>query len=193
MEVFWERSYEGASINDLAHAMGINPPSLYAAFGSKEALFREAVGLYTTREGSATQRALTTAPTARAAVERMLRDNVDMFTDPAHPPGCLVVLSATSWAPKNASVRAYLAELRRHNVQTLRDRLQQGISDGELASDTDVDALAAYYHTLLEGLSVQARDGTSRHTLHAIIDHALASWHNSAKAKRSGSQGRVAR
>lgn len=175
MEVFWERGYEGASISDLAATMGINP-SLYAAFGSKETLFREAVALYGTLEGSATERALREAPTARAAVEAMLRDNADVYTDPDKPSGCLVVLGATTWTPNNTSVRDYLASLRRQTFEALRSRLERGIATGELAPETDIDALAAYFNTVLEGLSIQARDGASRETMHAIIDCALASW-----------------
>jgi AcrR family transcriptional regulator len=182
--VFWERGYEGTSISELTAAMGINAPSLYAAFGSKEELFCEAVKLYDTLEGSVTERALREAATARAAVEAMLRDNADVYTDPEKPSGCLIVLGATTWTPHNESVRDYLAGLRRQTLEAIRDRLKRGIADGDFPPHTDVDALAAYYNTVLEGLSIQARDGTSRRTMHAIIDVALAGWDSASWGAR---------
>jgi AcrR family transcriptional regulator len=163
--------------------MGITAPSLYAAFGSKDDLFREAVALYDTLEGSATERALREAPTARAAVEAMLRDNADVYTDPEKPNGCLIVLGASTWTPHNESVRAYLSGLRRQTVEAIRDRLKRGMAEGDVPPHADVDALAAYYNTVLEGLSMQARDGTSRETMHAIIDCALAAWDAAATSR----------
>jgi AcrR family transcriptional regulator len=176
MEVFWERGYEGTSISDLSAAIGVHPPSLYAAFGSKEDLFREAVALYDTLEGSATQEALDGAPTARAAVEAMLRLHAEHYTDPDKPTGCLIVLGATTWTPHNEAVRQYLAGLRAKTHDALRERFSRGIADGDLPPGTDIEALAAYFNTVIEGLSIQARDGVSRKAMNVIVDLALAGW-----------------
>jgi AcrR family transcriptional regulator len=176
MEVFWERGYEGTSISDLSAAIGVHPPSLYAAFGSKEELFREAVALYDTLDGSATQDALEGAPTARAAVEAMLRVHAELYTDPARPAGCLIVLGATTWTPHNEAVREYLAGLRAKTEDALRERFSRGIAEGDLPPGTDIDALAAYFNTVLEGLSIQARDGVTREAMNVIVDCALAAW-----------------
>ncbi|HEY8545062.1 MAG TPA: TetR/AcrR family transcriptional regulator [Acidimicrobiales bacterium] len=176
MEVFWEHGYEGTSIADLTTAMGINAPSLYAVFGSKADLFREAVDLYNRTEGGAGYRALHEEPTARAAVERLLRGNAAAFSDPATPWGCMVVLAATNTSPANDDVRAFLADLRRADQAALRDRLARGVADGDLPAGTDVDALAAFYAAVLNGLAVQARDGAPRPALDAVIDQAMLAW-----------------
>jgi AcrR family transcriptional regulator len=171
MELFWERGYEGTSISELTRALGISSPSLYAAFGSKEELFLEAIALFDASEGAVTESALRREPTARAAIEAMLRDNVDMYADPENPSGCMVVLATTTWTPENEDVRTYLAALRQKPYELMRERLERELSPG-----TDVEALAHYYNTVLEGLSIQARDGASRETMHAIVDCAMAAW-----------------
>ncbi|WP_432849608.1 TetR/AcrR family transcriptional regulator [Amycolatopsis sp. CA-161197] len=176
MFVFWERGYEGTSLADLTGAMGINPPSLYAAFGGKEALFREAVERYGETYGSYTPRALREEPTAREAIEAMLRDNARTYVDPEHPTGCMVVLAATNCSPSNQGVCAYLKAQREEVRDLVRARLRRGIEAGELAETVDVEALGAYYATVLFGLSMQARDGVDLPGLTAIIDAAMLCW-----------------
>jgi AcrR family transcriptional regulator len=183
MEVFWERGYEGASVSELTGAMGINSPSLYAAFGSKEILFRQAVALYAGVEGSITERALREGATARDAVEQMLRENACEYTDPDTPTGCMLVLGATAWT-ENDSVREYVAEYRREAHDALRERIERGIADGDLPSGANAAGIAAFYATVLEGLSIQARDGATREELNVIIDSAMAGWNALAGATR---------
>ncbi|WP_278484419.1 TetR/AcrR family transcriptional regulator [Achromobacter insolitus] len=176
MRTFWTQGYEGTSIQDLVAAMGVNKPSLYSTFGCKEEIFREAVELYDRIEGRATSQSLAKAGTAREAVETMLRANARAYVVEEGPRGCMIVLSSLLGAPENESVRAFLAENRLNGETMLRDRLAQGIAAGDLDSSADVGQLAAFYTTVLEGLSIQARDGASVDKLNMIIDAAMLAW-----------------
>jgi AcrR family transcriptional regulator len=176
MYVFWELGYECASMTDLTTAMGIGSPSLYAAFGGKEALFREAVALYGATFGGMTARALSEQPTAREAVEAMLRDNAESYVLTDRPSGCMIVLAATNYTPGNQGVHDYLGEMRGSTQEALRERLRKSVADGELPPGTNVDGMAAFYVTVLNGLSIQARDGAKAEELTAVIDGAMAAW-----------------
>jgi AcrR family transcriptional regulator len=176
MEVFWERGYEGTSLSDLTEAMGIERPSLYSAFGCKEALFREAVDLYNRTESPAAQRMLQTAPTTREAISRMLHNYAENYTRPDKPPGCMIVLAALLGTPQNKKVRDHLAGYRRQSHDDLRKRIEAGKKAGDVPATADAAVIAGFYSTILEGLSIKARDGASRTTLTAIIDGAMASW-----------------
>ncbi|WP_255468990.1 TetR/AcrR family transcriptional regulator [Achromobacter sp. UMC46] len=176
MRTFWAQGYEGTSIQDLVGAMGVNKPSLYSTFGCKEEIFREAVELYDRVEGQATSRSLSEARTSREAVETMLRSNARGYAVDEGPRGCMIVLSSLLGAPENEGVRAFLADNRLDGEAMLRDRLAQGIAEGDLPSSADVDQLAAFYTTVLEGLSIQARDGASEQKLNMIIDAAMLAW-----------------
>ncbi len=176
MELFWARGYEGTTIGDLTAAMGINRPSLYASFGCKEALFEEAATLYDQVENADLKRAVAAAPTARRAVEALLRLNARAFAAGDRPPGCLIVLSALLGTPENAGVREFLARNRRAGEQELKERIERGIRDGDVDPATDCAKLAAFYTVVLQGLSVQARDGTDAAALDRIVDAAMAAW-----------------
>ncbi|WP_309111301.1 TetR/AcrR family transcriptional regulator [Saccharothrix sp.] len=176
MLAFWARGYESVSTTELAGSMGISQSSLYAAFGDKQSLFREAVAYYGEHEGAIARRALTTSDTARQAVETMLRQSADRFTDRSLPSGCMVVLAATNATAGNAAVQEFASELRRRDEAALSARLARAVTEGELPGHADPGALAAYYHSVLYGLSIHARDGRDRPGLHAIVDLAMKVW-----------------
>ncbi|MGW5666801.1 TetR/AcrR family transcriptional regulator [Micromonospora sp. NPDC003776] len=177
LDLFWERGYEGTSLSDLAQAMGIASASIYACFGSKADLFRQVMELYGATAGAPPRRALNEHPTARAAIHAMLRATADQITRPDAPHYCMLILAAPTGAVENHAVREFLAGIRRSQFTAIRDRLVCGLADGDLtASDASVDAIARYYATVVQGLSLQARDGATRTELEAVITCAMAGW-----------------
>lgn len=175
MEVFWQHGYEAASLTQLTGAMGIAPPSLYASFGSKEALFREAIAYYNTTEGAAAQRALQSGETTRAAIEALLRHNARAYVDPSRPRGCMV-LAATASTGGSESVQRFLTDCRNSDIAALRQRIDQGVAAGDLPATLDADTLARFIAAVLQGMSAQARDGAGHDVLDRIVDCALAAW-----------------
>jgi AcrR family transcriptional regulator len=177
LDLFWERGYEGTSLNDLAEAMGIASASIYACFGSKEDLFRKVMMLYGTTSGEPPRRALREQPTACAAIHEMLRATADEITRPDTPHYCMLILAAPTGAVENHAIREFLADLRRDMFTAIKDRLARGVTDGDLtASAAGLDAIARYYTTVVQGLSIQARDGADRGELEAVITCAMAAW-----------------
>ncbi|WP_394430566.1 TetR/AcrR family transcriptional regulator [Streptomyces sp. SGAir0957] len=174
MRAFWENGYEGTSVSELTREMGIGAPSLYAAFGDKRSLFEEVVRVYGTTHGSGPGRALTEEPTARAAVERLLREAAEEFTAPGHPHGCLVIHAATNCT--TPEVEQSLRDQRGASLAAIEDRLRQGVRAGELPQATDIAALARFVGAVFQGMSQQSRDGATRADLEAIADLAMAAW-----------------
>lgn len=182
MQVFWLRGYEATAISDLTRAMGINAPSLYAAFGCKEALFEEALDLYQATEGALAQRWLDEGRTAKDSIGALLRFYASYYVETGHPPGCMVVLSAIVGAPENKSVRALMTRSRRAAMQDLASRIRRGQQEGDVPASADPDAMAAFYATLVQGMSIQARDGATKAQLLATVEAALAAWDGMAAA-----------
>jgi AcrR family transcriptional regulator len=177
MRVFWARGYEGATLADLQAAMGgIAAPSFYAAFGSKEDLFREAVELYSRTLGAPMMKALAEGPAARASIEALLLAAVEAFCKPGVPRGCMLVLGAINSTPANKRVQDYLRGLRARRQKAIRERLRRGVVEGELPSGLDLAALASFYATVVDGLAIQARDGASPKALRFAVRCTMAAW-----------------
>lgn len=172
LALFWRKGYEGASLSELTQAMGINRPSLYAAFGNKEALFRRALDRYMERPTAALRRALA-APTARQVIERLLMDAVDRLTDPANPPGCLAVHGALACGGDADPIRRELIARRQETENAIRERLERARAEGDLKAGIDPAALARYVAALTQGMAVQAAGGASRDDLRQIAETAL--------------------
>jgi AcrR family transcriptional regulator len=165
--VFWANGYDPTSITELTRAMGIGAPSLYAAFGDKEALFHEAVATYQATYGAFTVQALAEEPTAKEAVARMLHEAAGHYTDNTHPHGCLVISAATNCT--TPEVATWLRTLRNNNVKAIADRIAVEFPD-------EARALAVFTATTIQGMSQQARDGATRADLEGVAELAMRAW-----------------
>jgi len=175
-DLFWRHGFEGTSVAMLTEAMGVTPPTLYAAFGSKEALYRKALEHYLKVARVGHGRVLREAPSARDAVEAYLRYAADHYADPSSPPGCMVANAALQCGQEGATVRDAVADLRTLLFRTFVARVEQGRLRGELPADIDARALARFYGAVLQGMSVQAADGATPAMLGEIVDAAMRAW-----------------
>lgn len=173
LPIFMSKGYEGATFGELIAAMGIKPPSFYAAFGSKEQLFQRVVDLYAERGGKIVAAALE-QPTAYEAVESLLRDTADADTDPSRPGGCLFVQGALTCSEKAANVRTDLAGRRSAIEPLLEDRLRRAVEEGDRSVRGEPVKVARFLSTVVQGLAVQAAGGAGRSALHEVVDVALA-------------------
>jgi AcrR family transcriptional regulator len=178
--LFWENGYEATSISDLTQAMGIRPGSLYAAFGDKKALFNEVVEAYgRSPAGEFIWAAMSREPTAFDAFRRILLDAAAMYTDPGTPAGNLLCSAAAA----DVDVAVYMRDLRNASVDTFERRLTTAQHEGEIPATASPRALAAFFTTVMHGMSQRARDGATAAELTATADLAMAAWpRNSASS-----------
>ena len=175
LRVFWHKGYEGTSLSDLTKATGVNRPSLYAAFGNKETLFRKAVDRYADGPAAYVRKALE-EPRARVVAERLLRGAVDLLTDPRTPPGCLMVQGALSCGEEADSIRQELVSRRAAGQAAIRQRFKRAIRDGDLPTGTNSADLARFMATVIHGMAVQAASGASRGELRRVAETAMRAW-----------------
>jgi AcrR family transcriptional regulator len=174
LQVFWRKGYEGASMSDLTEAMGITKPSLYAAFGNKEELFRKALDRYVDGPGGYFQVALQ-KPTAREVVTHVLYEAAEALTSADHP-GCLAVQGALSCGDAAETIKQELMARRAKGEADLRERFARAQAEGDLPANADAADLARYISAMLQGMAVQAAGGANHQQLRGIADMTLRSW-----------------
>jgi len=174
--LFWERGYEGTSIADLTQAMGITPPSLYAAFGSKEELYQQALDHNIAREMKCRVEAMQGEMPAYDALAFYLHDVAEGNTDPSKPRGCIISTAVLQHAEENDSVARAVAARREESIQFMKARFDRAVGEKELPSGTDTDSLARFYAAVVQGMSAQACDGACTVRLKRLADIALSAW-----------------
>ncbi|MDP1027674.1 TetR/AcrR family transcriptional regulator [Sphingomonas sp. KR1UV-12] len=175
LRVFWTKGYEGASMADLTEAMGITKPSLYAAFGNKEALFHKALDLYEAEKLAYVGVALE-QPTARSVAECFMRGAVATQTSSCDPKGCLGVIHSMACGAEAESIKADVIARRASSQAALVARFERAKAEGDLPPHVDVGGLTSYLYAILQGMAVQAGSGASREELERLVDTTLAIW-----------------
>ncbi len=172
MLLFWERGYEGTSIADLAHAMGLNPSSIYAAFGDKHTLFSLAVERYMKIRAQYATKALE-APTLKRVIRALFDNTIAFLTTPGHPPTCMTLAGAVGCSVDAKPARDLMTEIRKQNQVALRKRLLKARESGELPKSINLDDYTRYLSTIIAGLSIQAANGSTKEELKRTAKMAL--------------------
>jgi AcrR family transcriptional regulator len=175
LRVFWRKGYEGTSLPDLTKAMRINRPSLYAAFGNKEALFRKAIDRYVEGPGAFVRESLQ-QPTAKAVVEKLFRGTIELVTDSRYPRGCFIVQGALACGDAADCAQREMARRRDASLTDLCKRFERAVAEGDLESDASPVDLARFVTTVMHGIAVQAASGASREELERAANIALRAW-----------------
>jgi len=175
MHVFWEKGYEGASLHDLTAAMGIQPASLYKAFGNKQTLFEQALARYLAGTVAFIQDALS-EPTAYAVAERTLRDSAEFLAKQHTRCGCMTIQAALVGGKESQPVREELIALRLRGQEALRQRFERAQEEGDLAKIADASDLARFVTAIFQGMTVQAINGASPDQLLRLAETALRAW-----------------
>ena len=176
MFLFWRKGFAATSMNDLCDAMGVSSPSLYAAFGSKEALYLEAVEHYVRTQGPPVWDKLAEGTSARAGIENLLIAWTESLPKSrATPAGCMAVLAAVGDEWPTAIARV-VKKVRLEMLGMLRSRLETAVAKGELPASTDIDGLSRFYLSVFQGMAIQARDGATQAELRAVAAAAMAAW-----------------
>ena len=175
MHVFWRKGFEGATLNDLTAAMGIQPASLYKAFGNKRTLFEKALARYLAGPVAFVHDALN-EPTAFAVADRILRRTAEFLTEGRSRRGCMTIQAALAGGVEGEPIRRTLIALRVKEQAALRRRFERAKSEGDLPNDADAADLARLITALFQGMTVQAINGASREDLLRLADTALRIW-----------------
>jgi AcrR family transcriptional regulator len=176
MRLFWERGYEGTTLEDLIAAMGISASSFYSAFGSKKELFCEAIDHYLLGPGGWFQELADEGHDVRSTMEMAFEQAAIAFTSEQFPPGCMVSAAVVHASPELDDLREELRDRRNDLAPAFLLRLTEARTRGEIPEDADVEALATFFASCFRGMSVLARDGASREKLRSIGRMAMQAW-----------------
>ncbi|MEB3766856.1 TetR/AcrR family transcriptional regulator [Acinetobacter sp. MD2] len=176
MLLFWEYGYEATSISELTQALEITPPSLYSCFGDKASLFYRCIDYYLEHEACPIVPIFEQAKTAKVAFEIYLYNNIQRLLQPNKPSGCMLVVATVNCSEQTHDVQQKIRDKRLKEKEKLKIRLEKGLLDGDIAQHTPIDEMTDFYVTIIQGLTLQARDGATQAQLHKVVAHAMQVW-----------------
>lgn len=176
MLLFWKYGYEATSMSDLTKALNLTAPSIYSAFGDKSQLFHKCLEYYLAHEACSLEIIFQQAQTAKVAIEIYLHENLKKLVQQNKPTGCMLVTATMNCSQEHAPIQHDLLLKRQQVKDKIYQRLQQGVDDGDLNHSTDLQAMTDYYTTVIQGLTMQARDGVEIEKLENVVTLALKTW-----------------
>lgn len=185
MLLFWQYGYEATSINDLTQALGITAPSLYSSFGGKAALFEKCLNYYLQHEACLVDEIFKKSRTAKVAIEIYLFETLKRLIQENKPVGCMLVVSTMNCSNANLDIQQQLLEKRLNNKTKIYDRLKRGQLDGDIPYSSDIRVMTDYFMTLIQGMTIQARDGATYEQLENVLRFAIQSWNMLIDQKHS--------
>lgn len=176
MLLFWEYGYEATSMSDLTQALNLSAPSLYSSFGDKSQLFQRCLEYYLQHEACPIEPIFQSAKTAKIAIELYLYENIKRLVQDHKPTGCMLVVAAMNCSEENQPLQQDLLSKRQQVKQRLYQRLAQGVQEGDLSTQVNVQEMTDFYSTVIQGLTLQARDGVEKEQLNQVVKHAMQAW-----------------
>lgn len=176
MLLFWEYGYEATSVSDLTQALNLSAPSLYSTFGDKAQLFQRCLEYYLQHEACPIDAIFQSAKTAKIALELYLYENVKRLIQDHKPTGCMLVVATMNCSEENQAVQHDLLDKRQKVKQRIFQRLAQGVSEGDLTAQVNLQEMTDFYSTVIQGLTMQARDGVHKDQLNQVVGYAMQSW-----------------
>ncbi len=176
MLLFWEYGYEATSMSDLTQTLNLSAPSLYSSFGDKSQLFQRCLEYYLQHEACPIEPIFQSAKTAKIAIELYLYENIKRLVQEHKPTGCMLVVAAMNCSEQNHSLQQDLLSKRQQVKQRIYQRLAQGVQEGDLSAQVNVQEMTDFYSTVIQGLTLQARDGVDKVQLNQVVKHAMQAW-----------------
>ena len=176
MMLFWKYGYEATAMSDLTKALNLTAPSIYSTFGDKSQLFHACLDYYLKHEACSLDLIFQQAETAKVAIELYLYENLKKLLQQDKPTGCMLVTATMNCSEQHQSLQHDLLLKRQQVKEKIYQCLQQGVEDGDLSSDADIQAMTDYYSTVIQGLTMQARDGVAIEQLENVVTLALKTW-----------------